>query len=223
MKPHLFFFCIYLCFLSWVGWLPTAATPGANSEPFALPPAGMVFIPGGTFLMGGDAGLMDGGSQSHRSAYPIHEVQVDPFWMDQTEVTNRQFSEFVDATGYVTFAERPLPQEEVEALKRMAVAKAIAHPTDDLPKISGQVRNMTVRNEWLELATRDGARIESVLIPEGDRRTLCVSSQVGCSLDCSFCATAKLGFGRNLGPDEIVDQVVIDAVILPGEHLELPV
>lgn len=74
-------------------------------------PEGMVLIPGGRFSMGGDAGLMDGGSQSHGTAYPIHEVQVDAFWMDRTEVTNRQFAEFVAATGYVTFAERPLPAE----------------------------------------------------------------------------------------------------------------
>ncbi|MGB0418721.1 MAG: formylglycine-generating enzyme family protein [Opitutales bacterium] len=76
-------------------------------------PEGMVLIPGGRFSMGGDAGLMDGGSQSHGTAYPIHTVELDAFWMDRTEVTNRQFAEFVAATGYVTFAERPLPAETV--------------------------------------------------------------------------------------------------------------
>ncbi len=60
----------------------------------------------------------------------------------------------------------------------------------------------------LVLRTSDGSLIESVLIPEDGRRTLCVSSQVGCSLDCTFCATAKLGFGRNLRAEEIVDQVL---------------
>ena len=44
--------------------------------------ANMVRIPGGSFAMGGDAGLMDGGSHSHQTAYPIHEVTVDAFWMD---------------------------------------------------------------------------------------------------------------------------------------------
>ena len=76
-------------------------------------PEGMVLIPGGRFSMGGDAGLMEGGSQSHGTAYPIHTVELDAFWMDRTEVTNRQFAEFVAATGYVTFAERPLPAETV--------------------------------------------------------------------------------------------------------------
>ncbi len=55
----------------------------------------------------------------------------------------------------------------------------------------------------------DGALVESVLIPTDKRITACVSSQVGCSLDCTFCATASLKRMRNLGPDEIYDQVVV--------------
>lgn len=54
----------------------------------------------------------------------------------------------------------------------------------------------------------DGARIESVLMREGKRRTLCVSSQVGCPLDCHFCATGKMGLIRNLSSGEIIDQVI---------------
>jgi 23S rRNA (adenine2503-C2)-methyltransferase len=54
---------------------------------------------------------------------------------------------------------------------------------------------------------RDGARVESVLMRYEDRTTLCVSSQVGCPLDCVFCETAKGGFGRNLTAGEIIDQV----------------
>lgn len=80
----------------------------------------MVLIPGGSYLRGGDAGEMDGESASHQTAYPVHEVEVDAFWIDETEVTNRQFREFVDATGYVTFAERRVPDEEWEALKAEA-------------------------------------------------------------------------------------------------------
>jgi 23S rRNA (adenine2503-C2)-methyltransferase len=60
----------------------------------------------------------------------------------------------------------------------------------------------------LVLRTADGGRIETVLIPEGRRRTVCVSSQVGCSLDCAFCATGRLGLLRNLRAEEIVDQVL---------------
>ena len=54
----------------------------------------------------------------------------------------------------------------------------------------------------------DGLVVESVLIPTATRTTACVSSQVGCSLDCRFCATARLKRMRNLNPDEIYDQVV---------------
>ena len=54
----------------------------------------------------------------------------------------------------------------------------------------------------------DGKIVESVLIPTSKRITACVSSQVGCSLDCNFCATARLKRMRNLNPDEIYDQVV---------------
>ena len=54
----------------------------------------------------------------------------------------------------------------------------------------------------------DDYTVESVLIPTEDRTTACVSSQVGCSLDCKFCATSKLKRMRNLNPDEIYDQVV---------------
>ena len=55
----------------------------------------------------------------------------------------------------------------------------------------------------------DGFIVECVLIPTKDRITACVSSQVGCSLNCKFCATSKLKRMRNLNPDEIYDQVVL--------------
>lgn len=61
--------------------------------------------------------------------------------------------------------------------------------------------------KWV-LEVGNGSHIETVLIPAGDnRRTLCVSSQVGCALDCSFCSTGKQGFQRNLTPAEIIGQV----------------
>jgi formylglycine-generating enzyme required for sulfatase activity len=73
------------------------------------PPEGMVWIPGGTFWMGADDASMT-------DARPVHEVTVDGFWMDRTEVTNRQFARFVAATGYVTVAERkPDPRDFPDA------------------------------------------------------------------------------------------------------------
>lgn len=62
--------------------------------------AGMVFIPGGSFQMGGD------NEQASKDEYPKHTVTVKAFYMDETEVTNAQFKKFVEATGYITTAER---------------------------------------------------------------------------------------------------------------------
>lgn len=70
--------------------------------------AGMVAIPGGTFKMGAD------NSQARPDELPKHSVLVDPFWMDATEVTNRQFATFVKATGYVTTAERKPDWNEMQ-------------------------------------------------------------------------------------------------------------
>ncbi|SNR81389.1 23S rRNA (adenine(2503)-C(2))-methyltransferase RlmN [Lutibacter flavus] len=100
-----------------------------------------------------------------------------------------------------------------------------AHTFDDMTNISKETRKMlqdnfvinhievdniqrssdgTVKNA---VRLHDGLIVESVLIPTESRTTACVSSQVGCSLDCQFCATARLKKMRNLNPDEIYDQV----------------
>jgi 23S rRNA (adenine2503-C2)-methyltransferase len=59
------------------------------------------------------------------------------------------------------------------------------------------------------LQLNDGELIESVLIPRPDRTTLCISSQVGCGLGCTFCLTGRLGFTRDLTAKEIMDQVLV--------------
>ncbi|MEO0996996.1 MAG: 23S rRNA (adenine(2503)-C(2))-methyltransferase RlmN [Pseudomonadota bacterium] len=68
--------------------------------------------------------------------------------------------------------------------------------------------------KWL-MAAGGGQAIETVFIPEPDRGTLCISSQVGCALDCAFCATAQQGFNRNLDTAEIVGQVRVANASLP--------
>ena len=67
--------------------------------------------------------------------------------------------------------------------------------------------------KWL-LQLQDGNNIETVFIPEDDRGTLCVSSQVGCALDCSFCSTGRQGFNRNLNAAEIISQVWLASQLL---------
>jgi formylglycine-generating enzyme len=69
---------------------------------------GMVLIPGGVFDMGGD------NNQADADELPKHQVQVSPFYMDVTEVTNAQFKKFVDATGYITTAEKKPDWEELK-------------------------------------------------------------------------------------------------------------
>ena len=64
----------------------------------------------------------------------------------------------------------------------------------------------------------DGETIESVLLPERDHFTLCLSSQVGCALGCKFCLTGKRGWVRNLKPSEIIDQVISVRATLPPEQ-----
>lgn len=70
--------------------------------------AGMAFIPAGSYDMGGD------NNQAGEDEYPKHRVSVEAFYMDITEVTNTQFQKFVDATGYVTTAERKPNWEELK-------------------------------------------------------------------------------------------------------------
>jgi 23S rRNA (adenine2503-C2)-methyltransferase len=72
----------------------------------------------------------------------------------------------------------------------------------------------------LAMAAQDGALIETVMIPEARRKTLCISTQVGCPLACTFCATGDMGFTRNLSTAEIVDQVCRTEALLPeGERI----
>jgi len=74
------------------------------------------------------------------------------------------------------------------------------------PEIAEQRDSSDGTRKWA-VRVEGGALVETVLIPEGDRATLCVSSQVGCSLDCKFCSTGKQGFQRDLTSAEIIGQV----------------
>ena len=92
--------------------LAASLSPPAPADEAGGPsdaPEGMVWVPGGEFTMGWDG---DDGRLDER---PAHRVRVDGFWMDATEVTNAQFAEFVEATGYVTIAERPIDWGEIAA------------------------------------------------------------------------------------------------------------
>ena len=92
-----------------------------------------------------------------------------------------------------------------------------------LPEVVSSFLSKDGTFKWL-IRLNDGNCIESVFIPEEDRGTLCVSSQVGCALNCSFCATARQGFNRNLDSSEIIGQVLIAKNLLQSSgYSERPV
>ena len=87
------------------------------------------------------------------------------------------------------------------------------------PEILYEKDSVDGTRKWV-LSVGDGDLVEMVLIPEGKRATLCVSSQVGCAVDCSFCATGKQGFSRNLSTSEIIGQLWVaeNSFGYPREH-----
>lgn len=95
-----------------------------------------------------------------------------------------------------------------EQLKEKACIKPLDVVVDQLSKDGTR--------KWV-MALPDKNQIEAVFIPEDDRGTLCISSQVGCALDCSFCSTGRQGFSRNLSVAEILSQVWLANLLLVEE------
>jgi formylglycine-generating enzyme required for sulfatase activity len=107
----------------------------STQTPAPLPP-GMAWIPGGEFSMGAmDPPATDAvGLHSADDARPIHRVYVDGFWMDRTDVTNEEFARFVEATGYVTIAERtPTAADFPGAAPENLVAGSVVFSPPDHP------------------------------------------------------------------------------------------
>lgn len=126
----------------------------------------------------------------------------------QSAFRGKQLAEWVFAKRAVKVADMTnLPQVLREALEQRATLRSMS-----LARVEGSAD--TTRKFLFKLS--DGRFIETVLIPasvsfdgeRSDRRTLCVSSQVGCAYDCKFCASGLAGFARNLTAAEIVEQVV---------------
>lgn len=102
-----------------------------------------------------------------------------------------------------------LSRKDREALGQEAVIERLASPTL-LQSVDGTRK--------LLFSLKDGLTVESVLIPDGERLTQCVSTQVGCTMDCGFCVTGQMGLKRNLKAHEIVDQVLTAQDRLPPGH-----
>lgn len=103
--------------------------------------------------------------------------------------------------------ERPAPDFASMSDLPLALRARLAG-SFELPRLAIDTRQVSQDGTQKFLfRLRDGQAIEAVAIPEGDRLTLCVSSQAGCALQCAFCATGAMGFARNLRPFEIAGQV----------------
>ncbi len=99
---------------------------------------------------------------------------------------------------------------QISTLPAAMRADLAAHHTVGLPEIAQVYQSIDGTRRYL-LRLDDGKTVETVLMPEGERDTICISSQVGCPVDCKFCMTALLGLERNLTAGEIVGQVLLVA------------
>lgn len=124
----------------------------------------------------------------------FHEIGEKPFRAKQMMqwIYKRQTHDFADMTD----------------LSKSLREKLHDSCTASVPEIIKEQSSSDGTRKWL-LALSGGNAVEVVYIPEAKRGTLCVSSQIGCLLTCSFCATAKQGFNRNLSVAEIIGQLVV--------------
>src|ERR1035438_10499178 len=99
---------------------------------------------------------------------------------------------------------------QISTLPARVRADLAAHAELGLPALDRRYESVDGTRRYL-LRLGDGRTVETVLMPEGDRDTVCISSQVGCPVDCKFCMTALMGLERSLTPGEIVGQVLFVA------------
>lgn len=131
----------------------------------------------------------------------LTRAQMEAFFLDIGEKRFRaqQVMKWIHHQGVCDFADMSnLSRDLRERLSRLAEVRP--------PEVESQHDSADGTRKWL-IRVSGGALVETVLIPDGSRATLCVSSQVGCSLDCSFCSTGKQGFERDLSAAEIIGQV----------------
>jgi 23S rRNA (adenine2503-C2)-methyltransferase len=127
-----------------------------------------------------------------------------------------ELSEFFAGLGEKPFRARQVLQwihqrnarrfEEMTDLSKNLRAQLGRIATIRLPEVVSERHSTDGTVKWL-FESGAGQAVETVFIPEPGRGTLCISSQVGCAMDCSFCATGAQGFNRNLSVDEIIGQV----------------
>ena len=123
--------------------------------------------------------------------------------IDEKPFRAKQIIKWVHQRGVSDFSKMTdLSIDLREKLEAISIIKA--------PEVIYEKTSKDGTKKWV-ISVGNKDLIEMVLIPENNRATLCVSSQVGCAVDCSFCATGKQGFSRNLNLDEIIGQVLVAA------------
>ena len=131
----------------------------------------------------------------------LTRVQLTAFFADIGEKPFRaqQVMKWIHHSGVLDFEQMTNLSKDLRT-RLAAIAEVRA------PEVVSCHDSVDGTRKWL-VRSIEGGLIETVLIPEGGRATLCVSSQVGCSLDCSFCSTGKQGFERYLSAADIIGQV----------------
>src|ERR1035438_8268115 len=99
---------------------------------------------------------------------------------------------------------------QISSLPARVRSELATHAELGLPQLDHRYESTDGTRRYL-LRLQDGRTVETVLMPEGDRDTVCISSQVGCPVDCKFCMTALMGLERSLTAGEIVGQVLFVA------------
>ena len=135
---------------------------------------------------------------------------------DEKPFRARQLMQWIYQRGVIDF-------EEMTDLSKKLRERLLQDAEIVLPQVQSRFDSTDGTVKWL-FATDCGQAVETVFIPEPGRGTLCISSQVGCALDCAFCATGAQGFNRNLTSAEIIGQVFVANTELPRrENGELAV
>ncbi len=140
-------------------------------------------------------------SVDKRNLLGLTRPQLEEFFVELGEKRFRagQLMKWVHQMGVADFEQMTNMGKALrEKLRQVAEVR--------LPEVTYRNTSSDGTRKWV-MRMDGGSSIETVFIPDGGRGTLCVSSQIGCSLDCSFCSTGKQGFNRNLSAAEIVGQL----------------
>ncbi len=143
--------------------------------------------------------------------------------IDLKDLTQTEFEQLMIAWGQAPFRARQVQKWLYKGITDFEAMTDVSKAVRDLLREKTTLSQLTVVArqraadgcEKFSFRLADGEVIESVLIPETDHHTLCVSSQVGCAQGCRFCLTAQRGFRRNLRPAEIINQILAVRSLIP--------